>query len=81
VFRLNLIKQLGYLVWDGTILAEGLSKRSIKDLVLKDGVYQSARTEASPKSPTICGIEWIFRNPIAREESEPVRVNETHAVS
>jgi putative transposase len=42
---------------------------------------QSARTEASPKSPTNSGSEQMFSNLIAREESEPVTVNETRSVS
>ncbi len=50
------------------------------------GSNQSARTATSSKSPissssTSCGIEQMSSNPIAREESEPVRVDETHAVS
>jgi transposase len=45
------------------------------------GSNQSARTEASPKSPVNDGSELMCSNPIAREESEPVRVNETYAVS
>jgi transposase len=50
------------------------------------GSNQSARTEASLKSPIPghdvgCGTEQMSSNPIAREESEPERVNETHAVS
>lgn len=48
----------------------------------QNGSNQSARTEARPKSPTSnSGTERIFSNPIACEESEPLRVNETHAVS
>ena len=48
----------------------------------QNGSNQSTRTEASPKSPTNnSGIEWMSSNPIVREKSEPVRVNETHAVS
>ncbi len=52
----------------------------------QNGSNQSARTESSTKSPTSsnsagCGIERISSNPIAREESEPVRVDETHVVS
>lgn len=48
----------------------------------RNGSNQSARTATSSKSPTSsCGTERISSNPIAREESEPVRVNETHAVS
>jgi hypothetical protein len=47
----------------------------------QSGSNQSARTEASPKSPASGGTERMFSNPIAREESEPIRVNETHAVS
>jgi len=39
------------------------------------------RTEASPKSPAVGGTEEMCSNLIACEESEPVRVNETHYVS
>ncbi|QSJ19538.1 transposase [Nostoc sp. UHCC 0702] len=46
-----------------------------------EGSNQSARTKASPKSPTIGGTELMCSNPIARQESEPVTVNETYAVS
>jgi len=42
---------------------------------------QSTRTEVSPKSPTIGGTELMCNNPIACEESEPVRVNETCTAS
>lgn len=45
------------------------------------GSNQSARTATSLKSPTIGGIERMSSNPITSEESEPVRVNETYAVS
>ena len=45
------------------------------------GSNQSARTATSSKSPVFDGIERISSNPIAREESEPIRVNETHRVS
>jgi putative transposase len=46
------------------------------------GSNQSARTQTCSKSPassssTSCGIERISSASIAREESEPVRVNET----
>lgn len=47
----------------------------------QNGSNQSARTATSSKSPTSGGIERISSNPIAREESEPARVDETHAVS
>ena len=48
----------------------------------QNGSNQSTRTATSSKSPTNdSGIEWMSSNPIAREESEPRRVNETHAVS
>lgn len=48
----------------------------------QNGSNQSTRTATSSKSPTSNGgIEWMSSNPIAREESEPRRVNETHAVS
>ncbi|WP_248277875.1 RNA-guided endonuclease TnpB family protein [Brasilonema sp. UFV-L1] len=47
-----------------------------------NGSNQSTRTAASPKSPTFnSGTEWMFSDSIACEESEPVRVNETYAVS
>jgi putative transposase len=45
------------------------------------GSKQSARTEASPKSPTNSGSELMCNNPIACKESEPVRVNETCTAS
>jgi transposase len=46
------------------------------------GSKQSASTATSSKSPTPrSGIEWMSSNPIAREESEPRRVYETHVVS
>ena len=45
------------------------------------GSNQSASSEMSSKSPTIGGSERMSSNPIAPEESEPTRVDETHAVS
>ncbi|GAC1465744.1 MAG: hypothetical protein NVSMB70_11520 [Chamaesiphon sp.] len=43
------------------------------------GSNQSASTATSSMSPTgNSGIERMSSNPIAREESEPIRVNETH---
>jgi putative transposase len=45
------------------------------------GSNQFPRTEASPKSPAVGGTEEMCSNLIACEESEPVRVNETHYVS
>jgi putative transposase len=50
------------------------------------GSNQSARTEASLKSPIPgngagCGTEQMSSASIAREESEPVRVNETCVAS
>jgi putative transposase len=46
------------------------------------GSNQSAKTKASPRSPINGGgTERMSSNLIAREESEPVRVDETHVVS
>ncbi|MFQ4142122.1 transposase [Chlorogloeopsis sp. ULAP02] len=45
------------------------------------GSNQSARTAASPKSPTIGGTELMSSHSIAREESESARTDETHVVS
>lgn len=45
------------------------------------GSNQSARTATSSKSPTNSGLEWMSSNLMAREESEPIRVNETRVVS
>ncbi len=48
----------------------------------QNGSKQPARTATSSKSPiSDNGSEWVFSNLIAREESEPVRVNETPVVS
>ncbi len=54
----------------------------------QNGSNQSTRTATSSKSPINSGSELMSSNPIARvrvasrrEESEPERVNETHAVS
>lgn len=47
-----------------------------------NGSNQPARTATSSKSPAgNGGSERVFSNLIAREESEPARVNETYAVS
>ncbi len=43
----------------------------------RSGSNQSARTATSSKSPINNGSELMSSNPIAREESEPVRANET----
>jgi putative transposase len=48
----------------------------------QNGSNQSARTATSSKSPiSNNGLERMSSNLIAREESEPVRVNETRVVS
>jgi putative transposase len=47
----------------------------------QNGSNQFPRTEASPKSPAVGGTEEMCSNLIAREESEPIRVNETRVVS
>ncbi|MGH8002877.1 MAG: hypothetical protein ACREPR_26450, partial [Brasilonema sp.] len=54
-----------------------------KPPVVATGVSnQSARTATSSNSPTgNSWSEWMSSHLIAREESEPVRVNETHEVS
>lgn len=47
----------------------------------QNGSNQSTRTATSSKSPINDGSELMSSNLITREESEPIRVNETHAVS
>ncbi len=47
----------------------------------RNGSNQFPRTKASPKSPAVGGTEEMCSNLIAREESEPFRVNETRVVS
>jgi putative transposase len=51
------------------------------DLANPKGSNQRARTATSSKSPINDGSERVSSNLIAREESEPVRVNETRVVS
>jgi putative transposase len=69
----------------GVYSPSGILRRAVpveSELPHPKGSNQSARTTTSSKSPTgNSGSEWMSSNLIAREESEPVRVNETRVVS